>query len=61
MATSTIPAQHLTNEGLVKAFYASYVDNESQTRELAQEIVNRKDAMWNWDVAVLDAEDELSA
>ncbi len=56
--------QSLTHEGLALAFYRSY-DSESewygQTRELAQEIVSRGDAMWNWEVAVEDAEDELAA
>lgn len=63
MASTIISPNVLTNDGLVKAFYASYLD-ESPTFEpadYAREIVSRGDAMWNWPVAVEDAEDELSA
>jgi len=56
-----IPAKHLTNKGLVDAFYASYGEEENpETRVIAREILDRGDAMWNWEYAIADAQDELS-
>lgn len=56
--------KHLTADGLVKAFYNSFEDEESfkgsaDTINLAREVVARGDEMWNHPYVIVDAEDYI--
>lgn len=62
MSETQVPAAWLSVDGLVSAFYNSFIDEESfkgdeRTLELAQDILDRGTDMWNHPTTIKDAEE----